>query len=240
MSQPDAIITPSFSPIDTTFTAGIDDSRLRWTVANPPAATPSPAGLRVVPFAGADLWGRTATGHTAVDGAALVARVEGARVVARVRFTLHARKPWDQAGLFARSPDASWWAKARVEAVPADCSAAGGAAAVVATSVTRGGWTDQATTPLPRGVSGDGGSASIELQFVREGDGAAFYWRGGGGGGDGGWTRIRLFACNPDAGAPKAIDAGLYSLAPAAAGCLAVFHGLYIGAEAGEPDGGRL
>ena len=236
MSQPDAAVTPA-SPIDTTFTAGIDDARLRWTVANPPAATPSPSGLRV-PFAGADLWGRTATGRTANDGAALVARVGGARVVARVRFTLRARRPWDQAGLFIRSPDASWWAKACVEAVPPACSAAGGAAAVLATSVTRRGWTDQATAPLPPQLNSE--DTTVELQFVREGGSGAFYWRVGGGDA---WTRIRLFPCHPDAdgaGDQNAIDAGLYALAPAAAGCLTVFHGLYVGAEDGDSDGKRL
>ena len=121
MAAPTAPAVTAASPLTTSFATLPLDAALSWTVPRPPAATPSPAGLRIVPFAGADLWERTgpAAGKSAIDGAALTARVEGERFAATTALTLHAKHDWDQGGLFLRAPaDDGWWAKACVEAVP--------------------------------------------------------------------------------------------------------------------------
>lgn len=236
-----AFIDPG-SPLTTDFSAGLD-ARLRWTVAHPPAATPSPTGLTVVPFV-SDLWAKTATGHVAHDGAALVAELREARWVAATRLTLHARRPWDQAGLYVApatppSIPPSWWMKLCVEAVPGDCAAAaGGTGAVLAASITRGGWTDQATLPLPASLRRADGSFRVALAIVREGDSCAFFWRAADG--DAAWTRLRMAPFDPSGDAAPAVVAGIYALAPTAAGCRAVFDRLDIKALAGDPDGGRL
>ena len=69
--MPPSAVTPA-SPLAEPFTSPSIDDRLTWTVPRPPAATPTAAGLRVVPFARADLWCRTgpAAGAVANDGAA--------------------------------------------------------------------------------------------------------------------------------------------------------------------------
>jgi regulation of enolase protein 1 (concanavalin A-like superfamily) len=240
------------SPLTTSFATLPLDPRLSWTVTRPPAATPSSAGLRIVPFAGADLWERTgpAAGKSAIDGAALTARVEGERFAAATALTLHAKHDWDQGGLFLRSPaDDGWWAKACVEAVP-------GGGRVLAVSVTRGGWTDQSTAPLPPAglappAEGGGGPVSVALRVVREGASLGFYWAdpaaadGGGGATTPSphqWTRLRLapLAAGDGAPPPPSLDVGVYALAPAAAGCVAVFRSLSVRVVEGGADGGRL
>ena len=244
MAAPTPPAVTAASPLTTTFDATPLDPRLTWTVPRPPAATPAPAGLRVVPFAGADLWERTgpAAGKSATDGAALTARVEGERFAATTALTLHAKHDWDQGGLYLRSPT-GWWAKACVEAVP------GGA--VLAVSVTCGGWTDQSTAPLPPCLAppaeGGGGPVSVALRVVREGASLGFYWAAHPSAVDGGdatahqWTRLRLAPLAAgDAPPPPSLDVGVYALAPAAAGCVAVFRSLSVWVVEGGADGGRL
>ena len=224
------------------------DPRLAWTVPRPPAATPCPvaAGLRVVPFAGADLWERTgpANGRSKTDGAALVAPVDGDRVVASVSLTLHAKHAWDQAGLFVRDAATEWWAKACVEAVP-------GGGFVLAVSITARGWTDQSTAPLPLapGKGWPEHPVSVALQAAREGPSIAFYWADPAAlkRAPAEWARLRLAPLVDGSGdggdAPPSLEAGVYALAPEAAGCVAVFHSLAIGvpcAPEGGPDGARL
>lgn len=223
----------------------LHDPRLQWTPHPPPAATAAGDGLAVVPRAGADLWSRVGpAGGVAVksDGACLVAAVEGDRFVASVALGLHAPHGWDQAGLAVRArgraaaPSSSpspWWLKACVERVPpsATCAGPGGAAAVVAVSVTGAdGWTDQSTHPLPAGVP-----AVARLRVAREGHSLAVYVGEEEAGGGVGWTRVRL-ARAP--GVPLAV--GPYALAPLAAGCVATFREVEIRVLPGEGDGGRL
>ena len=256
MAAPTAPAVTAASPLTTSFATLPLDAALSWTVPRPPAATPSPAGLRIVPFAGADLWERTgpAAGKSAIDGAALTARVEGERFAATTALTLHAKHDWDQGGLFLRSPadDDGWWAKACVEAVP-------GGGRVLAVAVTRGGWTDQSTAPLPPPArpappaegGGGGGPVSVALRVVREGASLGFYWAdpaaadGGGGATTPSphqWTRLRLapLAAGGAAPPPPSLDVGVYALAPAAAGCVAVFRSLSVRVVEGGADGGRL
>lgn len=156
-----------------------DLERLSW-LNEPAAATPTPAGLRVVPHVG-DWWSRTAdSSHDdlekrRVDEAAPLLLLSPAVATAAAGgdqhnggngdFDLEAslamfhRRDFDQAGVCVRA-SASSWLKANVERMPGD------GRLVLACVVTNGGVSDLSCCPLDErclggGVGGGGGGGGV-------------------------------------------------------------------------------
>ena len=154
--------------VDFSFSSPDLDERLSWLNA-PAAATPTPAGLRVVPHVG-DWWSRTADSSSddldkrRVDEAAPLLLVSPASAAAAAAardergggdFDLEAslamfhRRDYDQAGVCVRA-SASCWLKANVERMP-------DGRLVLACCVTNGGITDLSCCPLDERCLGGGG-----------------------------------------------------------------------------------